>query len=75
MIRSAEEMLYTAVLFAVASFFLVFILLKLIMLVGGFRRELKYIKNAIRETDGEDRRYWEREKRRLWLSLIPFYRR
>lgn len=37
-----------------------------------FMRELKIIKCEINRTDGEERKYWIRKKRRLWLSIIPF---
>ena len=37
-----------------------------------FSTELKYLNNEIRRTDGAERRYWIKRKRKLWLSLIPF---
>ena len=37
-----------------------------------FSRELQYLNTEIRRTDGEEKRYWIRKRRRLWLSLLPF---
>lgn len=54
--------------------------LLLILFVGfvqwamEFRRELEYVKMEINRTEGEEREYWKRQKREIWLSLLPFYR-
>ena len=56
-------------------------LIVLLLLVGlalrleEFKRDLKYVKTEIKRTRGSERRAWQKEKRRLWLSLIPFYKR
>ena len=42
--------------------------------IDGFIRELRYINTEIARTTGEQRQYWLRLRRRLWLSLIPFVR-
>lgn len=42
--------------------------------MNDFSRELKYLNNEISRTDGEERRYWIAQKRRLWLSNLPFIR-
>ena len=47
----------------------------LAMKLNGFTRELDYIKREIQRTTGAEQQHWKREKRRLWLSLLPFYRR
>lgn len=62
---------------------LVILILIFAVLFGGavsmnlreFRRELRHINLEIARTVGRERKYWRREKRRLWLSLLPFYRR
>ena len=36
--------------------------------------ELDYINMEISRTTGRERIFWQRKKKRLWLSLIPFYR-
>ncbi len=40
--------------------------------VTAFSRKLRYINNEIKRTDGGERRHWIHERRRLWLSIIPF---
>ena len=40
--------------------------------INGFSRELRYVNSEIRRTDGSERRYWIKKRRRLWLSIIPF---
>lgn len=42
--------------------------------MNDFSRELKHLNNEIDRTDGEERRYWIAQKRRLWLSILPFIR-
>lgn len=43
--------------------------------VMQFRRELRYINDEIaRSHHRGERRYWEKRRRRLWLSIIPFVR-
>ena len=65
-----------SVFFAVIIGVLVLLLLiRFALSLKDFKRELYYIKTEIRNTVGEERRYWKREKKKLWLSLIPFFRR
>ncbi len=52
--------------------FLIAFLLNFIQFMNDFSRELKYLNNEIERTTGDDRRHWIRQRRRLWLSLIPF---
>ncbi|MBQ4332473.1 MAG: hypothetical protein IJC33_01680 [Clostridia bacterium] len=42
--------------------------------IRDFIRELRRLNMELSRTHGEERRYYERKKRRLWLSLIPFVR-
>ena len=56
----------------VAAFFLFLLLFGLVSFFNDFSHELKYINCEIQRTDGSERRYWIRQRRRLWLSLIPF---
>ena len=44
----------------------------LVLFLINFFRELRYLNKEISCTDGEERRYWLRQRRRLWLSLLPF---
>lgn len=62
-------------LVVVVAFFVIVFFIGLIMKINDFTNELNYINREIGRTTGEEQRYWKREKRRLWLSLLPFYRR
>ena len=59
----------------IIAFFAVLLLVGLTMKIKEFSLELKYINMEIGRTTGAEQRRWKREKRRLWLSLLPFYRR
>lgn len=39
-----------------------------------FQKELKHLNLEIGRTSGREQRYWQRRKKRLLLSLIPFVR-
>lgn len=39
-----------------------------------FSQQLRYLNREIRRTHGEERKLWKRRRRRLWLSLLPFFR-
>lgn len=58
----------------VAAFFLIIVLFGLVSFINDFSQELRYLNNEIRRTYGAERRHWIRQRRRLWLSLIPFVR-
>lgn len=47
-------------------------LIGLVVFINDFSSEQRYLNNEIGRTTGGERRYWKRQKRRLWLSLIPF---
>lgn len=49
-------------------------LIGMILQVKRFFWELNYINMEIARTTGEEQRQWQKKKRRLWLSLLPFYR-
>ena len=62
----------------IAVFLLILIILisvRLIVQIASFKYELTYLNMEIRRTTGSERKYWQKEKRRLWLSFIPFYKR
>ena len=44
----------------------------LALFIKEFKKNLQYINMEIERSDGSERRYWIRQRRRLWLSLIPF---
>ena len=58
----------------VAIFFLILLLFGLVTFINDFSSELRYLNNEIGRTTGEERKHWIRQRRRLWLSLIPFVR-
>ena len=58
----------------IAFLILLGLLVGLCLFVKDFLQELEYINMEIQRTDGSERRYWIRQRRRLWLSLIPFVR-
>ena len=67
---------FTNVLLAIViAFFAVLILVGLTMKINEFSHELDYLNREIARTEGAEREYWKREKRCLWLSLLPFFRR
>ena len=35
-----------------------------------FSRELQYINMEIARTTGSERKYWKKQRRKLWLSLL-----
>ncbi len=37
-----------------------------------FFRELRYLNKEIQCSAGAERQYWMHQRRRLWLSLLPF---
>ena len=66
----------TNVLLAIAIAFLAIVLLVgLTIKINDFSHDLDYLNREIARTEGAEREHWKREKRRLWLSLLPFYRR
>ena len=72
---NTESSIYTVLVVLIVLIIAFLLLLRLVMINDTFRHELKYIKMEIRRSAGKERRYWLHEKKKLWLSLIPFYRR
>lgn len=67
---------FTNVLLSIViAFFAVLILVALTMKINEFSHELDYLNREIARTEGAEREHWKREKRRPWLSLLPFFRR
>ena len=44
------------------------------MRVSEFMDELRYINMEIRRVGPRERAAWRRRRRRLWLSLLPFFK-
>ena len=53
------------------------LIMKIVYSLWSFRDHLSHINNEILRTRGREQAYWKRQKKRLWLSLLPFvqYRR
>ena len=51
---------------------LIALLARLFIFFEGFMEEMEFLNSKIYSTTGEERQYWIHEKRKLWLSLIPF---
>lgn len=75
MTDTMEKEIYTVLLIAIVVIIAFVLLAKLAVFIDNFCCELKYIKMEIRRTNGSERQYWLREKKKLWLSLIPFRRK
>ena len=48
------------------------LLIKVLLVLKDFSQELRYLNCEIRRSTGEERKSWVRQRRRLWLSLLPF---
>ena len=59
----------------IITFFAVLLLIRLVSSFNNFSQELKYLNIEIGRTTDAERRYYIRQRRRLWLSLIPFLKK
>ena len=50
------------------------LLIAAVIATMDFQKELKHLNLEIGRTSGREQRYWQRRKKRLLLSLIPFVR-
>jgi len=56
----------------VAALFAILLLASLAKFINEFTHELRYLNCEIGRTEGDERKYYIRRKRRLWLSILPF---
>ncbi len=56
----------------IVTFFLLMLLIKRVLFFRQFLQELRYLNNEIARTKHNERKYWIKQRRRLWLSLLPF---
>lgn len=56
----------------VAAPILLGLFVRLCMFLSEFAQERRYINCEIQRSSGSERRFWIRQRKRLWLSLIPF---
>ncbi len=65
-----------SIVFAALLGFMIFLLLlaRFLFTAKEFKRTMRYIEREINRTQGRELKYWKRQKRLLWLSLLPFIR-
>lgn len=61
-----------AILAILAVFIIVFLIAKQIY---EFNRELDYLDSEIERTEGKEQQKWIERRKRLWMSIIPFFKR
>ena len=49
------------------------ILIWVIVRVNKVQQQMIYINSEIERTSGREQRYWRKVKKRMYLSIIPFY--
>ena len=62
------------VLAIIALVLLLLAAVRLAMFLQWFRRELRYVNKEIARTHGDEKKHWQKRKKRLLCSLIPFVR-
>lgn len=72
MIETHNDTMFYLLIGIVALVVFAFILVALVLFFTQFSKELKYLNNEIRRTDGIEQSHWIKQKKRLWLSLLPF---
>lgn len=55
--------------------FAIILLIGIVTKLNRFTNELRYINMEIKRNTGSQKKHWQKEKRLLWLSLLPFFRR
>lgn len=61
------------ILVAVAIILLLLFIYRTVAEIRNFKHTLQYIKTEIGRTAGKEREYWQKKKKKLWLSLFfPF---
>lgn len=60
--------------FLIIAAILVLLVAKWVLRIIEIRIELDYIRTEIKRTKGESRKHWVRQKRRLLLSVLPFFK-
>lgn len=58
----------------VILFFVLLMVVRFAMFINDFSHELRFLNTEIRRTSGSERKRWLRRKRKLWLSLLPFFK-
>ncbi len=53
-------------------YLLIYIVIFFLIRFPEWKRELWYINMELQRAEGKNKRLWEKRKKRLYLSLIPF---
>lgn len=72
--QTVSDSLLFFVLGILLIFLVIFVLIAFTEWLIRFRKELKILTGEIYRTEGWERKYWIRKRRKLWLSLLPFVR-
>lgn len=72
MVENTSDLLFYGVVIILAVIITVSLLFGLASYFTKFSRELQMINGEIRRSTDRERRYWKKQRRKLWLSLIPF---
>lgn len=62
------------ILIILAVLLLILAAVRLAIFLQWFRRELRYVNKEIARTHGDEKKHWQKRKKRLLCSLIPFVR-
>lgn len=62
-------------LIAIALVLGFFLFVSIFLKIRTFRKELTYINKELRRNTGASRKYWLEQRKKLWLSLLPFRRK
>ena len=65
----------TLLIAVIATIFSVIFLIYFAATYTRYSQEMKYIESEIRRSEGSEKRYWIKKKRKLWLSYLPFSKR
>ena len=68
------DSIYIAIAIVIGVLLLVLAVARLAIFLQWFRRELRYVEKEIARTTGDEKKHWQKRKKRLWRSLIPFVR-
>lgn len=59
-------------IFVIVAVVFITVLINALIRWQTFSFERRRLNNEIQRTHGEEKRHWQRERRRLWLTLLPF---
>ena len=68
----AQTDLYIRIGITIALIIIVFLAFKLARYLDNFLQELESLNSIIHKTEGEERKFWENRKKKLFRSLFLF---